>query len=246
MRFLACAAAFGSLLAWQPALAQAPAPDAVLASFAGRWHCAVAGAHQTERYYFVTGGEAAYVRGRAEITENDGSVTVAFETIKPLDVGFEIATREGTGAATAAGGTLEFRGHDPDSKALVIRYTVTPAALQRVVSVDGATVRDERCSRVEEPPFPTQCAVPNAPAKTLHVVEPPYPETAGTAAGRVFVMVTLDAHSRVFGARITRSDNAAFNDPAVRAAVFSTYQTRIKDCVPVAGDYIFTVDFSRP
>jgi outer membrane biosynthesis protein TonB len=63
--------------------------------------------------------------------------------------------------------------------------------------------------------------------------------------GTVQVVVSLDADSHQTGDRIQRSPNAILNDVSLEAARHSTFQTAIRNCVPVAADYIFSVEFAR-
>ena len=59
--------------------------------------------------------------------------------------------------------------------------------------------------------------------------------------GIVRVTVSLNADSRVVGTRIVSSPSAIVNQSALAAARESTFQTEIRDCRPIAADYLFTV-----
>jgi TonB family protein len=85
------------------------------------------------------------------------------------------------------------------------------------------------------------------PPATLHAVEPETPEMAAQQGigGAVNVIVSLDADSRVVGARIQSSPSALLNAAAIAAARASTFRTIVRDCKPVAGDFIFTVVFEE-
>ncbi len=94
-------------------------------------------------------------------------------------------------------------------------------------------------------PAPAACARPNVPAATLQetpAVAPPIAEQQGIQ-GTVQVVVSLDENSRVVGARIQSSPSAVLNPAALAAARASTFQTEIRDCRPLAGDYIYSVSF---
>jgi TonB family protein len=95
-------------------------------------------------------------------------------------------------------------------------------------------------------PTPATCARPNVAATTLRAVEPDTPPIAQQQgiSGTVQVIVSLDAASHVTGTRIQSSPSAVLNQAALSAARQSTFQTEIRDCKPIAADYIFSVDFT--
>ena len=82
---------------------------------------------------------------------------------------------------------------------------------------------------------------------TVHAVSPQIPPQAVQQGieGLVQVVVSLDADSHVTAARIQRSPSAILNHVSIEAARSSIYQTAIRNCVPVAADYIFSVEFAR-
>ena len=94
-------------------------------------------------------------------------------------------------------------------------------------------------------PTPLSCARPNVPATTLHAMEPDTPAMAQAQGiqGTVQVIVSLDVTSHIVGTRIQSSPSAVLNQAALSAARQSTFQTEIRDCKPIAADYIFSVDF---
>ena len=63
--------------------------------------------------------------------------------------------------------------------------------------------------------------------------------------GTVQVVISLDEYSRVVGARIQTSPSALLNPAALAAARASTFQAEIRDCRPIAGDYIYSVEFEN-
>lgn len=95
-------------------------------------------------------------------------------------------------------------------------------------------------------PTPLSCARPDVPAATLRPVEPDTPAMAQQQGifGTVQVVVSLDAHSRVVGTRVQSSPSAVLNAAALAAARASTYRTETRDCIPIAADYLFSVEFA--
>jgi TonB family protein len=95
-------------------------------------------------------------------------------------------------------------------------------------------------------PVPLACARPNVPAATIHAIEPDTPPMAAQQgiSGTVQVIVSLDATSHVTGTRVQSSPSAILNSAALGAARNSTFQTEVRDCKPIAADYIFSVEFS--
>jgi periplasmic protein TonB len=90
------------------------------------------------------------------------------------------------------------------------------------------------------------CSVPNAPAAAVSVVSPSVPDELGTDVNaQAQVRVTLTPSGGVESAGIYHSaGNALLDREALRAARQSTYRAEVRDCVPVRGDYLFTVDFA--
>ena len=95
-------------------------------------------------------------------------------------------------------------------------------------------------------PTPLTCARPTVAAMTLRAMEPDTPALAQQQgiSGIVHVVVSLDAESRVVGTRIQSSPSAVLNDAALAAARGSQFRTEVKNCEPVAADYVFSVDFT--
>ncbi|HTD33827.1 MAG TPA: energy transducer TonB, partial [Candidatus Elarobacter sp.] len=93
---------------------------------------------------------------------------------------------------------------------------------------------------------PQQCANPNVPATTLNAAQPDTPAIAQqqNISGTVQVIVSLDASSNVIGTKVQSSPSAILNSAALSAARQSKFQTEIRDCKPIAADYIFSVDFT--
>jgi len=248
MRFVAISVAALVVTLASPCVAQTTDPT-VLTQLPGRWHCVTGGKSTAERYYVIEGsGKRVVVYGRKDVTLSDGRPSLEFEHLVLRAGAVTIEAPEGTTVARVPGApdapTPPAATAAPDE--LHIDYTVDGDTMRRIAVARGKTLDDEQCRRVEEPPFPTTCAQPNARARTLHAEAPDYPLAArGLRSGQVVVLVRLDQHSRVYDARIFRSSNAVFNRAALGAAVLSTYQTEVRDCRPVAADYLFGVDFSE-
>jgi len=95
-------------------------------------------------------------------------------------------------------------------------------------------------------PTPLSCARPNVPAATIRAVEPDTPPMAAQQgiSGTVQVIVSLDVSSHVLSTRVQSSPSAILNQAALSAARGSTFQTEVRDCKPIAAEYIFSVEFS--
>lgn len=94
-------------------------------------------------------------------------------------------------------------------------------------------------------PTPAMCARPNLPASVVHAVRgvvSPMAEQQGLY-GRVDVVVSLDAASRIVGTRVLRSPAGILNQAAITAAQASLFQTEIRNCRTIASDLIYSVDF---
>ena len=89
------------------------------------------------------------------------------------------------------------------------------------------------------------CARPNVPASVVRPVAPDMPAMAQQQGitGTVQVVVSLDPGSRVVGTRIQSSPSAILNAAALSAARQSLFQTEIRNCVPIASDFVLNVSF---
>ncbi|MGD1065350.1 MAG: TonB family protein [Vulcanimicrobiaceae bacterium] len=94
-------------------------------------------------------------------------------------------------------------------------------------------------------PTPLACAHPNVQATTIRAADPEMPAMAQQqgVSGTVQVQVSLDANSRIVGAKIFSSPSSLLNSAAIAAARASTFQTEISNCKPEAADYLFAVEF---
>lgn len=89
-------------------------------------------------------------------------------------------------------------------------------------------------------------AHPNQPATTLKAITPDTPPFAQQhgISGEVEVLVSLDEKGHVVDAVVQSSPSAILNEAALAAAHKSTYRPEIKNGKPIAGKYIFLVDFT--
>lgn len=89
-------------------------------------------------------------------------------------------------------------------------------------------------------------AHPNQPPRTLKAVEPDTPPLAQQQGiqGTVQVLVSLDEKGQVVEAVIQSSPSAILNEAALTAARKSTFRPEIKNGKPIAGKYVFSVDFT--
>ena len=116
------------------------------------------------------------------------------------------------------------------------------AALGAFVSSGGAQENTPK-----QAPAATACARPNAPARVVESAPAVTPEMAEQQgiAGQVQVVVSLDANSNIVGARLFSSPSAVLNQAALAAARQSVFQTEIRDCRPLAADFVFLVNFVK-
>ncbi len=94
-------------------------------------------------------------------------------------------------------------------------------------------------------PTPAICARPNVAATVIKAVSPDTPAIGAQQGiyGTVQVVVSLNADSQVTGTRIQSSPSTVLNQAALAAARQTTFRTEIRDCRPIAADYIFSVAF---
>ncbi|HEY0383428.1 MAG TPA: SIMPL domain-containing protein [Candidatus Elarobacter sp.] len=111
----------------------------------------------------------------------------------------------------------------------------------------GARLGSAQSSTPSPAPAAAGCARPNIIATTLRpatAILPPIAEQQDIN-GTVQVAVSLDRDSNVVGARIMSSPSPVLNGVAIAAARATTFRSEIRDCRPIAGDYVYTVDFVR-
>lgn len=148
--------------------------------------------------------------------------------------------------ATARGGTAP--AEPPNRYAAGGRPDGVPGGIASAAPVVAATA--EPPPSASPAPVPTAtlltCARPNVPAETTHAAQPDMPALAQQQgiSGDVAVIVSLDAQSRVVAARVQSSPSTLLNAAALAAARGSVFRTEVRDCTPVAADYVFTVEFA--
>jgi len=130
--------------------------------------------------------------------------------------------------------------HSPTSRSRAVVAGVVIVAL-------AASPRVGDAQEIAPSPTPAavRCARPNVPATVVHAVVPDTPPIAQqqNIAGQVQIVVSLDADSHVVGTRIQSSPSAILNAAALAAARQSIFQTEIRDCRPIAADFIYVVGF---
>jgi TonB family protein len=92
----------------------------------------------------------------------------------------------------------------------------------------------------------TSCEVPNAPASTTYGAVPAIPVIAANLdlTGTTFVQVDVAADGTLLNATVAKPSGTPLLDrAAIQAARESSFQPEIRDCLPVAGSYLFEVDF---
>jgi protein TonB len=99
-------------------------------------------------------------------------------------------------------------------------------------------------------PTPTkpQCTNPNVDAVATDKVTPEMPEIARQmgATGTAQIKVDLDESGKVLGAAVYKStNNRALDQAALQAAKQSRYAPEVKNCVKIAGSYLYTVTFEN-
>jgi TonB family protein len=146
-----------------------------------------------------------------------------------------------------SGGTTE-RGnpHDAGDPRAAVTQPGTPAPSAGDASAPPAAPAVTPTATPKPTPTPLSCARPNVAATTLRPMEPDTPALAQQQgiSGVVHVVVSLDAQSHVVGTRIQSSPSALLNQAALGAARGSQFRTEVKNCEPVAADYVFSVDFT--
>jgi Gram-negative bacterial TonB protein C-terminal len=118
---------------------------------------------------------------------------------------------------------------------------------ERVTATGTPAVSGEVCRRGDAPPAADACIVRELPGGTLQTVPPQITPEIRRAhlTGTVKVIVSIDADSNVSGARVISSPSGLLNKPALDAARATIFRTAVRDCKPVADDFIFTVNFEN-
>jgi hypothetical protein len=219
----------------------------------GHWRCTGAGIPVTERSFYTVGPFSSKTKwetfSAADRTTANGPER-AFEHITETPDGtvrVEAVEGNGTLAAQSAAAEWRFTGRSFDDEApFTLTYSRDGESLHRVATRGTATVDDERCARIPDPPPVANCAQPNVPARTVHAVEPdtPYEAWVKQVHGTVLIRVVLDERSQVLWVDTLKSPDPTLTRSAELAARDSTYQTEIRNCRPIAAWYVFSVEYS--
>ncbi|HEX3463507.1 MAG TPA: energy transducer TonB [Candidatus Elarobacter sp.] len=90
------------------------------------------------------------------------------------------------------------------------------------------------------------CAFPQAPAAVTYAAEPDWPLEHDVTSGTTSVKVDLTAGGTILGASVVRSSgNVWLDSAALRATRLSSFRPEIRNCSPVAGSYIYVVQFVK-
>lgn len=233
-------------------LAAVPVPDRVL-QLAGEWTC-VSGYHEGGRLTFQADRDGMVSTHTSLDRARDSAITTHF--IRNAGGGWTIerrtafATYRGTAPAwteavwpIAAEITFAGRGQTPSPR--TERYELLDSGALRLTALGtgGYVTSAELCTRGTAVPDASVCVTPNLPARTLFAAEPDITLISRRVSGTVLVLVSIDADSNVSGARVLRTDSALLNASALDAARRSRFQTVIKDCKAIPGDYVFSVNY---
>ena len=117
---------------------------------------------------------------------------------------------------------------------------------ERTTATGTSVVAGEVCRRGDAPPPADTCIVPDLPGATLRAASPKItPEMQRAHVnGTVYVAVSLDASSAVTATRISSSPSTLLDRAALDAAQASVFRTAVRDCKPVAQEFLFGVTFA--
>jgi protein TonB len=96
------------------------------------------------------------------------------------------------------------------------------------------------------PALTTACTQPTAQATTVTAALAERPQIAEDRqmSGTAYVQVNTDEAGNLMDASILKSSGEyVLDSAALQAAKESTFRPEVRNCVPVAGSYIFIVDF---
>jgi hypothetical protein len=82
-------------------------------------------------------------------------------------------------------------------------------------------------------------------AKVINAVQGEEPKQAIDAGitGDVSLLISLDAASKITAVVVQRSPSVLLSQAAVDAVKASTFQTKVVNCKPVSGDFVYAVGF---
>jgi hypothetical protein len=140
------------------------------------------------------------------------------------------------GGARAAMATARF-ANAPAPQPVSLSYAVEPGGMRRIARVGSQTLSDDRCTR-EVQTASAACTTMNAPAATVHAVQPMLAEN-----GNVQLRLVLDDRGRVVGENVLGASSPALTQAAILAARDSTFTAPMANCRAVAGEHSFAVQF---
>jgi hypothetical protein len=118
-----------------------------------------------------------------------------------------------------------------------LSYSVDPGGMRRIARLGSQTLSDDRCTR-EVQTASAACTTTNAPAATLHAVQPTLAQD-----GNVQLRLVLDDRGRVVGENVLGASSPALAQAAIFAARDSTFTAAMANCRAVAGEHNFAVQF---
>jgi hypothetical protein len=158
------------------------------------------------------------------------------------------ATGEGT-APPWTGPKWEVVTHDAQGSERIHYELLADGDLRRTIeqTMPGFSsiwrpVDAELCAPGDAPPPADACVAENFPAYSTSYGTPIVRVGPGPS-GVVRVVVSLDARSQIVSMRIQSTPLASYNQYALETVRLSTFQTQIRNCKPIAADYIFSVSF---
>jgi hypothetical protein len=254
-RLIACALAPVMLLAAAPSPAPSsadPAPDRVYA-LAGTWSCRSAEGALV-RSTAVRDGASLKVHDDVDLDGKRSSFDDRY-TFDPVQRRWHVVSGRAGVKADAAPWLQDrwtIEGVDVNTVARRMSFEFLPNGdFRRTMFYEnGARVfaveSVERCTPGAKPPPADACIAERYPATTLEAA----PVDArfvprNLPPGVVQVVVSLNERSEIVSTRVQSSPNAAFNGPALAAVRASKFRTEIRNCKPIAADYIFSVSFAE-
>ncbi len=127
----------------------------------------------------------------------------------------------------------------------IVLLAILTLALQTLSPASTATVTTSATATNGSHIVAAACTAPNVEAAVVTAVAPKIPHSAAPAKGAVDILVTIGANGAVTKAAVEHSSGQAAVDSAVlNAAKASTYSPARRNCVPVAGAYVFHAEFA--
>ncbi len=254
-KFIASALATLALFAWAPSPAPAAAPEPQadrVYTLAGTYSCRSADG-ATARVTGVRAGDTLKVH--EDVVDRTGQRTSYDDryTFDPARQRWHVVSGFGNFSAdlppwTAASWTAEGNDVNTVARRMTLELLSNGDFRRSFFYGDGrgTYVIDtvERCAPGLTPPATDACIAERYPATTLQA---PLAESRGIPRsaypGKVQLAISLNERSEVVGVRVLSSTNEVLNASALAAARAGTFRTEIRNCRPLAADYVFTVIF---